>query len=99
MTNFEERRRMLGLKCSVLIEDFHYFNNLEFYIKLIENLLFLPKLDPNVTFLSWKIIFKLKREITLIKLVCYKQSNVPYIFLLFNFKERNHNYTTKLIPI
>ena len=39
MTNFEERRRMLGLKCSVLIEDFHYFNNLEFYIKLIESFL------------------------------------------------------------
>ena len=39
MTNFEETRRMLGLKCSVLIEDFHYFNNLEFYIKLIESFL------------------------------------------------------------
>ena len=25
MDNFEEKRRMLGLKCCVLIEDFHYF--------------------------------------------------------------------------
>ena len=39
MTNFEEKRRMLGLKCAVLIEDFHFFNNLEFYIKLIESFL------------------------------------------------------------
>ena len=39
MDNFEEKRRMLGLKCCVLIEDFHYFNNLGFYIKLIESFL------------------------------------------------------------
>ena len=43
MNNFEEKRRELGLKCCVLIEDFHYFNNLDSYIKLIE------------TFLTYKI--------------------------------------------
>ena len=39
MNNFEEKRRELGLKCCVLIEDFHYFNNLNSYIKLIESFL------------------------------------------------------------
>ena len=39
MNNFEEKRRYLGLKCCGLIEDFHYFNNLDSYIKLIETFL------------------------------------------------------------
>ena len=39
MNNFEEKRCELGLKCCVLIEDFHYFNNLDSYIKLIESFL------------------------------------------------------------
>lgn len=39
MNNFEEKRRELGLKCSILIEDFHYLNSLKSYIKLIENFL------------------------------------------------------------
>lgn len=39
MNNFEEKRRELGLKCCRLIEDFHYFNNLGSYIKLIEDFL------------------------------------------------------------
>ena len=39
MNNFEEKRRDLGLKCCGLIEDFHYFNNLDSYIKLIETFL------------------------------------------------------------
>lgn len=39
MNNFEERRRELGLKCAILIEDFHYLINLNSYIKLIENFL------------------------------------------------------------
>lgn len=39
MNNFEKNRHELGLKCSVLISDFHYLKNLNFYIKLIENFL------------------------------------------------------------
>ena len=39
MINFEKNRSELGLNCSVLIEDFHYFSNLDAYIELIENFL------------------------------------------------------------
>lgn len=38
MSKFTEES-YLGLKCSVLIEDFNYFNNLDFFIELIENFL------------------------------------------------------------
>lgn len=39
MINFEQNRYELGLNCTVLIEDFHYFSNLDSYIELIENFL------------------------------------------------------------
>ena len=39
MINFEEKRRELGLECSILISDFYYFNSLDLYIELIENFL------------------------------------------------------------
>ncbi len=39
MINFEQNRCELGLNCTVLIEDFHYFSNLDSYIELIENFL------------------------------------------------------------
>ena len=39
MNDFEQQRRELGLNCSVLISDFHYFSNLDSYIELIENYL------------------------------------------------------------
>ena len=39
MNNFEEKRRELGLECSILISDFYYLNNLDSYIKLIESFL------------------------------------------------------------
>jgi len=39
MNNFEQERRNLGLKCAVLILDFHYFNNLDSYIELITKFL------------------------------------------------------------
>lgn len=39
MNNFEKNRHELGLKCSVLISDFYYLNNLDCYIKLIESFL------------------------------------------------------------
>jgi len=39
MINFEQNRRELGLNCSVLIQDFHHFSNLDSYIELIENFL------------------------------------------------------------
>lgn len=39
MNNFEQKRRELGLNCTVLISDFYYFSNLDSYIELIENFL------------------------------------------------------------
>ena len=39
MINFEQTRRELGLNCALLIEDFHFFSNLDSYIELIENFL------------------------------------------------------------
>ena len=36
---FEQKRHELGLNCTVLILDFHYFSNLDSYIELIENFL------------------------------------------------------------
>ena len=39
MINSEQNRCELGLNCTVLIEDFHYFSNLDSYIELIENFL------------------------------------------------------------
>ena len=86
MTNFEERRRMLGLKCSVLIEDFHYFNNLEFYIKLIESFL------NNQTDVQ-----KFKRDLSVINTsllanrVSFKHS-YPNSFLSFTKLTYTNNY-------
>jgi len=39
MINYEQNRRELGLHCCVLLEDFHFFNDLDSYIKLIEDFL------------------------------------------------------------
>lgn len=39
MNNFEEKRRELGLECSILISDFYYLNRLNSYIELIESFL------------------------------------------------------------
>jgi len=39
MINFEKNRSELGLHCSALILDFHYYSNLNSYIELIENFL------------------------------------------------------------
>ena len=39
MINREQERYKLGLYCGALIEDFHYFSNLDSYIELIENFL------------------------------------------------------------
>lgn len=39
MNNFEQERRDLGLKCAVLISDFHYLNSLDSYIELITKFL------------------------------------------------------------
>ena len=39
MENFEKTRRELGLKCGILLEDFHHLSSLDSYIKLIENFL------------------------------------------------------------
>ena len=39
MNNFEEKRRELGLECSILISDFYYLNSLDLYIELIEKFL------------------------------------------------------------
>ena len=39
MIDFEQKRCELGLNCSALISDFHYFSHLDSYIELIENFL------------------------------------------------------------
>lgn len=39
MNNFEEKRRELGLECSILISDFYYLNRLDSYMELIESFL------------------------------------------------------------
>ena len=39
MKNFKQQRYELGLECSALISDLHYFNNLDFYIELTKSFL------------------------------------------------------------
>ena len=39
MNDFEQKLSELGLKCTVLISDFYYLNNLDSYIELTEQFL------------------------------------------------------------
>ena len=39
MNDFEQKLSELGLKCTVLISDFYYLNNLDSYIELSEEFL------------------------------------------------------------